>query len=129
VIYLKSSKINFFFFVCIVDENINFMFLSKCLVVFLKGPCFFKFEILLHDLIFKVCYKENLFYIITISIYGNLKYMIIKENFWTDRLYCRKRKYCICKRLIVLLTILICIILQMISSLKIEINKKKLSGF
>jgi len=38
---------------------------------------------MLHDLIVKVCYKESLlFYIITISIYENLKYMIIRENFW-----------------------------------------------
>jgi hypothetical protein len=47
---------------------------------FLKGSCLLKFE-MLHDLIIKVCYKESLFYIITISIYENLKYMIIRENF------------------------------------------------
>jgi hypothetical protein len=41
---------------------------------------------MLHDLIVKICYKENLFYIITISIYENLKYMIIRENFWTFEL-------------------------------------------
>jgi hypothetical protein len=40
----------------------------------------------LHDLIVKVCYKENLFYIITTSIYENLKYMIMRENFWTFEL-------------------------------------------
>jgi len=38
---------------------------------------------MLHDLIVKVCYKESLFYIITISVYTNLKYMIIIEKFWT----------------------------------------------
>jgi hypothetical protein len=38
---------------------------------FLKGSSFFKFEMLLHNLIVKVCYEESLFYIITISIYGN----------------------------------------------------------
>ena len=36
---------------------------------------------MLHNLIVKVCYKESLFYIIIISRYKNLKYMIIKENF------------------------------------------------
>jgi hypothetical protein len=41
---------------------------------------------LLHDLIVKVCYKESLFYIIIISIYENLKYIIITENFWTFKL-------------------------------------------
>jgi len=41
---------------------------------------------LLHELIIKVCYKESLFYIITISIYKNLKYMIIRENFLTFEL-------------------------------------------
>jgi hypothetical protein len=41
---------------------------------------------LLHDLIVKVCYNESLFYIITINIYDNLKYMIIRENFWTFEL-------------------------------------------
>jgi len=41
---------------------------------FLKNSCFF-------DLIVKVCYNESLFYIITISIYENLKYMIIREKF------------------------------------------------
>ena len=45
----------------------------------------FKFK-MLHDLIVKVCYKENLFYIITTSIYENLKYMIMRENFWTFEL-------------------------------------------
>jgi hypothetical protein len=50
---------------------------------FLKESCFFfNFKILLHDLIVKICYKESLFYTITISIYENLKYMIIRENFW-----------------------------------------------
>jgi hypothetical protein len=48
---------------------------------FIKGSCFFKFKMLLHVLIVKVCYKKSLFYIITISIYKNLKYMIIRENF------------------------------------------------
>ena len=37
---------------------------------------------LLHDLIVKVCYKKSLLHIITISTYENLKYMIIRENFW-----------------------------------------------
>ena len=37
---------------------------------------FKKFKMLLHDLIVKVYYNESLFYIITISIYENLKYMI-----------------------------------------------------
>jgi hypothetical protein len=37
---------------------------------------------MLHDLIVKVCYNESLFYITTISIYENLKYMIIKQKFW-----------------------------------------------
>jgi hypothetical protein len=37
---------------------------------------------LLNGLIVKIYYKKSLFYIITISIYENLKYMIIKENFW-----------------------------------------------
>ena len=80
---------------------------------FLKGSYFFKFEMLLHDLIVKVCYTKSLFYIITISIYENLKYMIIKKklNFLIDTLCCRKRKYCICKRFIVLLNFLICAIL------------------
>ena len=64
-----------------MDKNINFMFPSMCWIIFLKDSCFFKFEMLLHDLIVKVCYKESLFYIITISIYENLKYMIIRENF------------------------------------------------
>jgi len=41
---------------------------------------------MLHDLIVKVCYKESLFYIIIISIYENLKYIIITENFWTFKL-------------------------------------------
>jgi hypothetical protein len=41
---------------------------------------------LLHDLTVKVCYKESLFYIIIISIYENLKYIIITENFWTFKL-------------------------------------------
>jgi hypothetical protein len=41
---------------------------------------------LLHVLIIKVCYNDILFYIITISIYKNLKYMIIRENFWTFEL-------------------------------------------
>jgi hypothetical protein len=41
---------------------------------------------LLHDLIVKVYYKESLFYIITISIYENLKYTILRENFWTFEL-------------------------------------------
>jgi len=39
-----------------------------------------------YNLIVKVCYKESLFYIITISIYENLKYMVIRENFWTFEL-------------------------------------------
>jgi hypothetical protein len=47
---------------------------------FFKGFLLFKFEMLLDDLIVKVCYNESLFYIITISIYKNLKYMIIREN-------------------------------------------------
>jgi hypothetical protein len=64
-----------------MDESINFMFSFKCWIFF-KGFMFFlKFEMLLHDLIVKVYYKESLFYNITISIYQNLKYMIIKENF------------------------------------------------
>jgi hypothetical protein len=41
---------------------------------------------LVHDLIVKVCYKESLIYIITISIYEILRYMIIIENFWTFEL-------------------------------------------
>jgi len=41
---------------------------------------------MLHDLIVKVCYNESLFYIITISIYENLKYTIIREKFWTFEL-------------------------------------------
>jgi len=41
---------------------------------------FFKFE-MLHNLIVKFCYNESLFYIITINIYENLKYMIIREKF------------------------------------------------
>jgi len=49
---------------------------------FLKDSCFFLFKILLHDLIVKICHKESLFYTITISRYKNLKYMIIRENFW-----------------------------------------------
>jgi hypothetical protein len=53
---------------------------------FLKDSYFFKFEMLLHDLIVKVYYKESLFYIITISIYENLKYTILRENFWTFEL-------------------------------------------
>jgi hypothetical protein len=53
---------------------------------FLKGSCSFKFEILLYDLIIKVCYNESLFYIITIIIYKKLNYMIIRENFWIDTL-------------------------------------------
>ena len=36
---------------------------------------------MLHDLIVKVYYMESLFYIITISIYENLKYIFIRENF------------------------------------------------
>jgi hypothetical protein len=40
---------------------------------------FFKLE-MLHDLVIKVYYKESLFYIITISTYKKLKYMIIREN-------------------------------------------------
>jgi hypothetical protein len=53
---------------------------------FLKGSSFFKFEMLLHNLIVKVCYEESLFYIITISIYGNfwtfelIHYVVGKEN-------------------------------------------------
>jgi hypothetical protein len=38
---------------------------------------------MLHDLIVKVCYKESLFYIITINVYTNLKYMIITKKNWT----------------------------------------------
>jgi len=41
---------------------------------------------LLHDLIIKVYYRESLFYIIIISIYENLKYIIITEKFWTFKL-------------------------------------------
>jgi hypothetical protein len=81
---------------------------------FLKGSCFFKFEILLYDLIIKVCYNESLFYIITISIYKNLNYMIIRENFWTLELIhyvVREKNIVYVKKLIVLLTILICAIL------------------
>ena len=48
---------------------------------FLKGLCIFKFKMLLHDLIVNIYYNESLFYIITISIYKNLKYIIIRENF------------------------------------------------
>jgi hypothetical protein len=47
---------------------------------------FLKFDMLLHYLIVKVCYKESLFYFITISIYKNLKYRITRENFWTFEL-------------------------------------------
>jgi hypothetical protein len=52
---------------------------------FLKDLYFLKFE-MLHNLIVKICYKESLFYIITISIYENLKYMVIRKNFWTFEL-------------------------------------------
>jgi hypothetical protein len=41
---------------------------------------------MLYDLIAKVYNKKSLFYIRTISIYENLKYMIIGENFWTFEL-------------------------------------------
>jgi hypothetical protein len=41
---------------------------------------------LLNGVIVKIYYNESLFYIITISIYENLKYIIIKENFWTFEL-------------------------------------------
>jgi len=37
MIYLKSSKVNFiflYFFICIVDENNNFIFPSRCWAVF-----------------------------------------------------------------------------------------------
>jgi hypothetical protein len=76
---------------------------------FLKGSCFFKFEILVRDLIVKVCYKESLIYIITISIYENLRYMIIRENFWTFELihYVVGKENIVYKKLIVLLTFLI----------------------
>ena len=47
---------------------------------FLKDLYFLKFE-MLHNLIVKICYKESLFYIITISIYKNLKYMVMRKNF------------------------------------------------
>jgi len=53
---------------------------------FLKGSCFLKFKMLLHGFIVKVCYNEDLFYIITISIYENLKYTSIRENFWIFKL-------------------------------------------
>jgi hypothetical protein len=59
----------------------NFMFSSKCCTVFKMVHVFLKFEILFNDLIVKVCYNKSLFYIITINIYENLKYMIIRENF------------------------------------------------
>jgi hypothetical protein len=41
---------------------------------------------MLYDLIVKFYHKESLFYIRTISIYENLKYIIIRENFWTFEL-------------------------------------------
>jgi hypothetical protein len=125
MIYLKSSKVNFIFLYALWMKII-ILYLLLDVGQFLKGSYFFKLE-MLHDLVVKVYYKESLFYIITISTYKKLKYMIISRkllNFWINTLCCRKRKYYKCKRLIVLLTILICVILYMISLLKLEINKK-----
>jgi hypothetical protein len=63
-----------------MDENINFICSIQVLDSFLKGSILFKKFEMLHNLIVKVCYNESLFYIITISIYENLKYMITREN-------------------------------------------------
>jgi len=81
VIYFKFSKINFLFLYALWMKVLILCF-HPSVGYFLKDLCFFfKFEMLLYDLIVKVYYKESLFYNITISIYQNLKYMIIKENF------------------------------------------------
>ena len=40
---------------------------------FLKGLCFFKFKMLLHDVIVKFYYKESLLYIITISVRSHIE--------------------------------------------------------
>jgi hypothetical protein len=80
VIYFKSSKINFHVLNALWIKILILCFHPSVEQLF-KGFWFFKFEMLLHDLIVKVCYNKSLFYIITISIYKNLKYMITRENF------------------------------------------------
>jgi hypothetical protein len=78
MIYLKSSKVNFIFLYALWMKIIILYFLLD-VGQFLKGSYFFKLE-MLHDLVVKVYYKESLFYIITISTYKKLKYMIISRK-------------------------------------------------
>jgi hypothetical protein len=76
----QAFKINFFLYA--LWMKILILCFHPSIRQFLKGFIFFKFEMLLHDLIVKVCYNKSLFYIITIIIiYEKLKFFIIRENF------------------------------------------------
>jgi hypothetical protein len=78
VIYFKSSEINFSFLYALWMKIFILCFHPNVGQFFKRFMLFFKFEMLLHDLIVKICYNESLFYIITINICKILKYMIIR---------------------------------------------------